>query len=55
MSTILRDYIELSASMSNGKPTIYYGVGNKYKIKIGFITNLLLNQPSRETISTPIL
>ena len=36
MSTSLRGYIELSASMSNGKPTIYYGVGNKYKIKIGF-------------------
>ena len=36
MSTSLRGYIELSASMSNGKPTIYYGVGNKYKIKIVF-------------------
>ena len=36
MSISLRGYIELSASMSNGKPTIYYRVHNKYKIKIGF-------------------
>ena len=36
MSISLRGYIELSANMSNGKPTIYYGVHNKYKIKIGF-------------------
>jgi hypothetical protein len=36
MSTSLRGYIESSASMSNGKPTIYYGVGNEYKIKISF-------------------
>jgi hypothetical protein len=27
MSISLRGYIELSASMSNGKPTIYNGVG----------------------------
>jgi len=36
MSTILRGYIELSVRMMSGKPTIYYGVGNKYKIKIVF-------------------
>ena len=36
MSTSLRGYIELSASMSNGKPTICHGVGNKPKIKIDF-------------------
>jgi len=36
MSISLRGYIELSASMSNGKLTIYHGVGNEYKIKIGF-------------------
>ena len=36
MSIGLRGYIEISASMSNGKPTIYHGVGNKDKIKIGF-------------------
>jgi hypothetical protein len=35
MSISLRGYIELSASMSNGKPIKYYRVGNKYKIKIG--------------------
>ena len=36
MSISLRGYIELSASMSNGKPTKYHRVPNKYKIKIGF-------------------
>jgi hypothetical protein len=36
MSISLRGYIELSAITSNGKPTIYNGVPNKYKIKIGF-------------------
>jgi hypothetical protein len=41
MSISLRGYIELSARMSNGKPTIYYGVGNEYKIKIGFQFNRL--------------
>ena len=41
MSISLRGYIELSAIMSNGKPTIYHGVGNEYKIKIGFQLNRL--------------
>ncbi|MDC1369139.1 hypothetical protein N8301_00905 [Cyclobacteriaceae bacterium] len=36
MNISLRGFIESSASMSNGKPTIYYGVGNEYKIKLSF-------------------
>jgi len=36
MNISLRGYIELSVRMMSGKPTIYYGVGNEYKIKIGF-------------------
>ena len=36
MSISLRGYIELLSGNSKGKPTIYYGVHNKYKIKIGF-------------------
>ena len=36
MSTSLRGYIELYKSIRIGKPTIYHGVGNEYKIKIGF-------------------
>ena len=36
MSISLRGYIELSARISNGKLTVYHGVGNKDKIKIGF-------------------
>jgi len=48
MSTSLRGYIELSVSISNGKPPIYYRVGNKYKIKIGFqlLSNTYKNKPS---------
>ena len=44
MSISLRGYIESSARMGNGKPTIYYGVGNEYKIKIGFQLNRLTYQ-----------
>ena len=36
MSISLRGYTELSARMSNGKPTVYHGVHNKYKIEMGF-------------------
>jgi len=36
MSISLRGYIELSVRMMSGKPTIYYGVHNKYKIEMGF-------------------
>ena len=34
MGISLRDYIELSASMSNRKPTIYHGVGIRNRIEI---------------------